>query len=110
MTIKNANPTTDTELKLVRIWKEVLQKENISIHDNFFEIGGDSIKAMAILSKVKKEVGNINISKFFQYQTISEICSYYDEVISNDKIDQSKRKITKTMTKAESDEIMDLFD
>ncbi|MBL4704059.1 MAG: amino acid adenylation domain-containing protein, partial [Flavobacteriales bacterium] len=48
-------PKTDTEEKLVVLWKEVLGKEKIGIEDDFFELGGNSLKATRLISKVNKE-------------------------------------------------------
>ena len=46
--------TTLEEKLLVSVWEEVLKKENIGIKDNFFSIGGDSIKSIQIVSKLKQ--------------------------------------------------------
>ncbi|MEP0264422.1 amino acid adenylation domain-containing protein [Dokdonia sp.] len=46
--------TTSEEKLLVRVWEEVLNRENIGIKDNFFSIGGDSIKSIQIVSKLKQ--------------------------------------------------------
>ncbi|WP_264529208.1 non-ribosomal peptide synthetase [Flavobacterium sp. N502540] len=46
--------TTFEEKLLVSIWEEVLKKEGIGIKDNFFTVGGDSIKSIQIVSKLKQ--------------------------------------------------------
>ncbi|OXB23744.1 hypothetical protein B0A80_09795 [Flavobacterium tructae] len=46
--------TTLEEKLLVSVWEEVLKKEGIGIKDNFFSIGGDSIKSIQIVSKLKQ--------------------------------------------------------
>lgn len=48
-------PETETEIKLVNIIKEVLCLDEVGIKDNMFELGGDSLKAMVILNKIKSE-------------------------------------------------------
>ncbi|MCW3101561.1 MAG: amino acid adenylation domain protein, partial [Bacteroidetes bacterium] len=50
-------PRNEVEEKLVTIWSEVLgiEKEKISMKDNFFEIGGHSLKATRLASQVHKE-------------------------------------------------------
>ncbi|MCP4146900.1 MAG: amino acid adenylation domain-containing protein [bacterium] len=47
-------PTNETEKKLAEIWQDVLDIKPIGINDNFFEIGGHSLKAINIISKIKK--------------------------------------------------------
>lgn len=46
---------TDTELRLVAIWEELLGQSPIGIHDNFFNLGGHSLKATRLLSRIKRE-------------------------------------------------------
>ncbi|OHT45880.1 non-ribosomal peptide synthetase [Flavobacterium tructae] len=46
--------TTFEEKLLVSVWEEVLKKEGIGIKDNFFTVGGDSIKSIQIVSKLKQ--------------------------------------------------------
>ncbi|MNY50349.1 Gramicidin S synthase 2 [compost metagenome] len=48
-------PETETEIRLVNIIKEVLCLDEVGIKDNMFELGGDSLKAMVILNKIKSE-------------------------------------------------------
>jgi amino acid adenylation domain-containing protein/non-ribosomal peptide synthase protein (TIGR01720 family) len=50
-----AAPTNETEAKLVLIWQEILGREKIGIKDNFFEIGGHSLKATRLASHIYKE-------------------------------------------------------
>jgi amino acid adenylation domain-containing protein/non-ribosomal peptide synthase protein (TIGR01720 family) len=53
--IKYVAPTTETEKKLVLIWQEVLGKQKIGIKDNFFDLGGHSLKATRLASQIHKE-------------------------------------------------------
>ena len=48
-------PANEVEQKLLLMWREVLEREDISTDDHFFELGGHSLKAMSLLSKVSKE-------------------------------------------------------
>lgn len=64
-------PATDTEKKLAAIWEAFLQMEKISIDDNFFEIGGNSMKAFQLLTRINSEMDtDLKIISFFQYPTI----------------------------------------
>ncbi|MCP4150924.1 MAG: non-ribosomal peptide synthetase, partial [bacterium] len=47
-------PTNEPEKKLTEIWQDVLEVKQIGINDNFFEIGGHSLKGITIISKIKK--------------------------------------------------------
>jgi hypothetical protein len=48
--------TTLLERKLAAIWSDVLRTEHIGVTDNFFESGGNSIKAIQIISRIHKEL------------------------------------------------------
>ncbi|MGG1674003.1 amino acid adenylation domain-containing protein, partial [Paenibacillus sp. NRS-1783] len=62
---------------LVTIWKDVLNIHEVSRHDNFFQLGGDSLKATVILSRVSKELGvQIPLVHIFELQTIAELATY----------------------------------
>ncbi|MEC0184206.1 non-ribosomal peptide synthetase, partial [Paenibacillus peoriae] len=65
------------EDQLVTIWKDVLNVHEVRRHDNFFQQGGDSLKATVILSRVSKELGvQIPLSHIFELQTIAELATY----------------------------------
>ena len=69
-------PSNETQRKLVEIWAEVLdiEKEEISTTVNFFDIGGNSIKAMIILSRIHMLFNvEILIDDVFVFPTIKSI-------------------------------------
>ena len=54
----------------------VLQVDEIGIHDDFFEMGGHSLLAIRLMSVLKKELGlEINIGDIFEYPTIAELAN-----------------------------------
>jgi aspartate racemase len=63
---------TELERRLVSIWQKLLGREEIGVHDNFFEIGGHSIQAARLASEIEKLVGQrLPISALFQSPTIA---------------------------------------
>jgi amino acid adenylation domain-containing protein/non-ribosomal peptide synthase protein (TIGR01720 family) len=83
-----ALPELPVEKMLLKIWKDVLGEENIGIKDNFFNLGGDSIISIQIISKAGQEGIKITPRQMFKYQTISElagIVEYKDNEISSDE-------------------------
>jgi acyl carrier protein len=65
-------PVSDIENKLIHVWQEILGIQGIGITDNFFEIGGDSFKALQLALALQTEY-NIDINDIIKYQTISEL-------------------------------------
>ncbi|NOR62753.1 MAG: amino acid adenylation domain-containing protein [Rhodobacteraceae bacterium] len=51
------SPRDEIELRLFKIWQNVLLHPSIGLRDNFFEIGGSSISALKVLDLVNKEFG-----------------------------------------------------
>ncbi len=64
-------PQTDTQQKLVTIWEKVLGVAPIGINSNFFELGGDSIKAIQLMSSASLEDIHFKVRDLFTHQTIA---------------------------------------
>jgi acyl carrier protein len=47
-----ASPHAETERTLLQIWSEVLNTEQIGIHDDFLGLGGDSLAAMRCINRI----------------------------------------------------------
>lgn len=71
-------PQSEAEEKLAQIWAEVLEVEQVGLNDNFFSLGGDSIKAIQILSKANDQDIRLTVKEIFNYQTIREIMNNVD--------------------------------
>ncbi|AEI41578.1 non-ribosomal peptide synthetase [Paenibacillus mucilaginosus] len=65
-------PRDEVEAKLAEIWSEVLGVEQVGIHDNFFDLGGDSIKAIRIASKLQKYGYQLKVKELFDHATLQE--------------------------------------
>ncbi|MCE5172229.1 amino acid adenylation domain-containing protein [Paenibacillus profundus] len=67
-------PRTSLEAQLARIWQEVLGLPDVSVKDNFFDLGGHSLRATTLASKVFKEMHiNLPLRDVFRYPTIEEL-------------------------------------
>ncbi|HSH66405.1 MAG TPA: AMP-binding protein, partial [Bacteroidia bacterium] len=67
-------PRNETEEKLVNIWQEILGHDRIGVKDNFFEIGGHSLRVIRVLSSVRNEFKiDIKIEEVFSNPTIEHM-------------------------------------
>jgi len=66
-------PETREEKALVNSWAEVLKVEKIGITDNYFALGGDSIKSIQISSKLRSYGFETSLKDIFTHQTIREL-------------------------------------
>ncbi|WP_243521542.1 non-ribosomal peptide synthetase [Bacillus pseudomycoides] len=70
-------PSNEVEEKLTSLWKSVLNIESVGANDNFFHIGGHSLKAMVLIASIFKEFGiHISIKSIFANPTIKELAQY----------------------------------
>lgn len=72
-------PRNTTEKKLCQIWADTLQlpENQVGIHDDFFELGGDSILAILLVNNLTNSLNmQINISSLFQYKTVDTLLNY----------------------------------
>uniref|UniRef100_UPI0035C0C1D3 condensation domain-containing protein n=1 Tax=Bacillus velezensis TaxID=492670 RepID=UPI0035C0C1D3 len=59
---------------MVHIWKEVLKLEQVGVKDNFFDLGGHSLRGMTLIAKIHKQFSkNISLREVFQCPTVEEM-------------------------------------
>ncbi|RIU88361.1 non-ribosomal peptide synthetase [Oceanobacillus picturae] len=81
---------TDVEKELVKAMEEVLGVKNISIKDNYYQLGGDSIKAIQISSKLKSVALEIKVKDILNHDSIEEIAATVELNKINRTISQDK--------------------
>ncbi len=69
-------PQNQLETDLTIIWSNILGVKQVGIQTNFFDLGGDSIKAIQIASEISKLGIDIRMNDIMQQQTINNLCSY----------------------------------
>lgn len=72
-------PRNNIEEIMVDKWSQVLKIAKLGINDNFFDLGGDSLKALRIILELEKSNLKLKINDIFKYQTIKSI---YEKVFS----------------------------
>ncbi|HVU69186.1 MAG TPA: condensation domain-containing protein, partial [Ktedonobacteraceae bacterium] len=66
-------PRTPVEELLVSVWSQILGVANIGIHDNFFDLGGDSIRSIQIVARAQAFGLRFSVQQLFRHQTIAEL-------------------------------------
>lgn len=68
------SPLNEIEKKLVEIWQHFFGLDRVGIDDHFFDLGGDSLKAGVMISKLQDALGiHIPLSEFLQVLTIRDL-------------------------------------
>ncbi|MCS4475417.1 condensation domain-containing protein, partial [Clostridium botulinum] len=78
-----------------KIWSEILGIEKIGINDNFFDLGGHSLKATILISKIHKELNReVPLKELFKSPTIKELSKYIESAEENlySKIEKVEEK------------------
>lgn len=65
------------EMKLLEIWKDILGKDNISLTDDFYELGGESLKVAVLAAKIRDKLGvSVPLRKLLGKLTIKQLSTY----------------------------------
>jgi amino acid adenylation domain-containing protein/non-ribosomal peptide synthase protein (TIGR01720 family) len=77
-----APPTTDSERTLAEIWAEVLSVGQVGRLDNFFSLGGDSLTATQMISRVRASFGiDLKLRTFFAASILCELAAVVEEAL-----------------------------
>lgn len=69
-------PRTDLEQSLVALWERFLKQTPIGVHDDFFDLGGQSLLAARMIAAIQKELGHrISISVLAYARTIAQMAA-----------------------------------
>ena len=74
------SPQTATEEKIFKVWAEVLGFDQIGIHDDFFALGGHSLRAIQIIARLRNILNKeIFLSDIFSNSSIAELANILDQ-------------------------------
>ncbi|MDN5936985.1 MAG: non-ribosomal peptide synthetase [Nitrosospira sp.] len=70
-------PQGEVEEVIAGIWQELLGLERVGRHDHFFELGGNSLMAIKMISRIKQELGVVvQVQSMFQYNTVKTLSRF----------------------------------
>ncbi|HLP53374.1 MAG TPA: amino acid adenylation domain-containing protein, partial [Fluviicola sp.] len=74
-----AAPTDELEEQLCQVWSEILGRDKVGIHDNFFHIGGDSIISIQLVSRLRKAGFVLQVKSVFKAPTVAGLAQLIRE-------------------------------
>ena len=99
-------PETQTQKVLAEIWAEVLGIEQIGIHDNFFDLGGHSLMATQVMSRVRNTFYlELSLSKLFEKPTIVQLSTALEAIDDNASLAERLERISNNQEKLEDIEL-----
>ena len=73
-------PRSETEAALMSLWSEVINRSSISIHANFFEIGGTSLTAVRLFAQIEQFFGKrLPIATLLEASTVARLAALLDQ-------------------------------
>jgi len=88
------SPGSELEIKVAEAWKEVLQLASVGIYDNFFALGGNSLRLIRLNQRLGEVLGQeIPVVAMFKYMTISSFVAYLamtEEEAVKSRVEQTK--------------------
>ncbi|MFC3891215.1 amino acid adenylation domain-containing protein [Lentzea rhizosphaerae] len=68
-------PRTPLEERVAAVWSDVLGSDVLGVHDDFFELGGDSIRAVALIGALRGAGLDVSVKDVFEHRTIAALCA-----------------------------------
>jgi mycobactin phenyloxazoline synthetase len=98
-------PRTPIEYALAKIWSESLSVDHVGVNDPFFEIGGDSLLASTIVSKVNR-IFTVDLAPHALFQA-DTVASFSTVVIGNGANVERIEAVARTWLRVESVSVRD---
>src|SRR5436853_591828 len=89
MAIAYVAPRSDLERRLAEIWQQVLGIEQVGVHDSFFDLGGDSVLAIHVISRAGATGIQLTPPQLFQFPTVAQLAAAVspDQITSQGETD-----------------------
>jgi len=88
----HGRPRTELERTLARVWQDVLHIDAVGIDDNFFDLGGDSLRFLQVQRRLQRELPReISVTKLFQYPTIGALALFLEQPAARAQDRQQQR-------------------
>ncbi|MDB6131200.1 MAG: amino acid adenylation domain protein, partial [Verrucomicrobiales bacterium] len=84
-------PRNGEEEVMAGIWSEVLGLDRVGAFDNYFELGGDSIKSLWLMGRCKQVGLHFSLQELFSHPTVAELCRRIVKSNSPENSDQPSR-------------------
>jgi len=73
-------PSTPTQIQLAEIWREILGTEQIGEEDNFFDLGGQSLRAIPVLTEISNRFGiDLSVQDIFERPTLAGLAQRIED-------------------------------
>jgi microcystin synthetase protein McyG len=73
-------PQSDSQKKIAALWRQVLPRAEVGIHDNFFDLGGTSLDVIRVNHRMAKEFSQeIPVMAMYKYTTVAALARFLEQ-------------------------------
>ncbi|MFY0565971.1 non-ribosomal peptide synthase/polyketide synthase [Archangium lansingense] len=83
-------PRNPTEELLTQLWAQVLSLPQVGIHDNFFDLGGDSLLCVRLVAQAAQAGLALQVKQLFQHQTVAELAPVVGTIAPRPEVSQEE--------------------
>lgn len=88
----DGSPGDDLERDLVRLWGQLLKRDQVGIHNDFFRMGGNSLQVMRMVAHVRKTYGvRVTPSYLFEHPTVAALAARVREAAAAGRADAGRQ-------------------
>ena len=92
-------PRTEVEQRIAAVWREVLGVAQVGIHDNFFHVGGHSLKALQVISRLRRAFqAEVSVRAIFETPTVAGLA----EVLEQTRVAQEDGDLARMLAEVEA--------
>lgn len=75
-------PRNEIEAELAQLWREVLVLEQVGVHDNFLHLGGNSLAAIRLITRINETFElQLKVNRIFELPTVAQLATHIEETI-----------------------------
>jgi acyl carrier protein len=91
-------PRNEIEARLCEIWQEVLELEQVGIHDDFFTLGGHSLLATRLISLVRERFDSeVSLRRLFEHPSVAEFSTVFNTNLRLEKLARNKARMSESI-------------
>ncbi|MEU5693057.1 amino acid adenylation domain-containing protein [Actinosynnema sp. NPDC020468] len=76
-------PRTPTEARLAAVFRDVLEVGAVGVHDGFFDLGGDSIRAVSLVGSLRVGGFDVSVRDVFEHRTVARLAEFVDGLVGD---------------------------